>query len=192
MSGVVVAFLILSLGERAGAAAATTSVQDDLDARHRVGLQVGGSSFVQLVYRLRLFRHLYLELGGAGVPEATLNASAGLMVAHRTGTRFFPYLAGGAGFGASGGGPAVSGAMTSKCVDGTAGCPWESTGVTYGYARAGVGMSFGPNHNASLLLDLGAWIGTKWHRRDDGMGTLTDTSGRFVWPMPGLAMFASF
>jgi hypothetical protein len=189
----VLALVLALLSPRTLSAAPPAAVVgDDLDARHRVGLQLGGSSFVQLVYRLRLLGHSYLELGGAGAPEGTMNASAGLMVALRTGTRFFPYAAGGVGFGVAGGGPGPSPDEASSCVDGTKSCPWESSGVSYGYARAGVGMTFGVNHNASVLLDFGAWKGTRWHWHDDGMGTLTDVSEPFVWPMPGLAMFASF
>jgi hypothetical protein len=199
MSGFAVAFALAAIGTPARAAepphAVTTATPpaDDLDARHRVGIQMGGSSFVQVVYRLRMFGHVYLDVGGGGAPEAAMNGSLGIFVARSTGTRFYPYAAGGAGFGVAGGGPsATNKGPTGKCVDGTDGCPWESDSVAYGYARAGVGMTVGVAHRVSLLLDLGVWAGRRYHYSDDGMGTATQSSERFVWPIPGLAGFVSF
>jgi hypothetical protein len=166
--------------------AAKASADAHLDARHRVGWQLGGSAIFQVVYRLRLLGHSYLEVGAGGLPEgALLNASAGLVVAFSTGTRWYPYAAGGVG-GAGAAGP------TPVTCDGGAstGCPWSSDGVAFGYVRAGAGAELG--RHASLELDLGAWGGARTHTADDGKGMKTSSSRRFVWPMAGVACIYSF
>jgi hypothetical protein len=165
---------------------------DDLNARHRFGVQLGGSSFAQASYRLRMFGHLYLDVGLGGAPHGIMNGSAGLVVAHATGTRLFPYAASGFGFGFLAG-PGDTGVDPSaKCDYGGPTCPWDDVGVTYWYGRAGVGVMLDQARRFSLLLDLGVWVGTKWRSRGDGQGMRTDTSERFIWPMPGLASFVSF
>lgn len=189
MSGFLVVAALLAV-RPAGAADAVARAQDDLDARHRIGLQLGGSSFVQIVYRLRMFSHVYLDLGAGGAPHALLNASAGIVVARSTGTRFYPYAAGGAGFGLSGG--ATSNADGESCYSATSKCPWESNSLSYWYARGGVAMMLDPRRRVSLALDVGTWVGTKWHASDAGMGNRTSSSAKIIWPMAGLAGFFSF
>jgi hypothetical protein len=196
MSGCAIVLALVSptvAGAAEAPSIAAAPPADDLDARHRIGFQAGGSSFLQFDYRLRTVSHVYLDLGLGGAPHGPLNGSVGVVIAYRTGTRFFPYAAGGAGFGVLWSMSDTSGEPSdTRCVDGTMDCPSSSRGVYYGYARAGMGMTLGATHHLSLLLDFGAWMGTKWRSRDDGMGTLIETSERFIWPMPGLAGFVSF
>jgi hypothetical protein len=157
-----------------------------LQSRHGVGVQLGGSSVFELVYRLRLLGHSYLELGLGGLPEgALIDGSAGLMVAFSRGTRWFPYVAGGFGF------ATMSGPTPATCDSGTStGCPWQSDGVGFGYARAGGGYAVG--RHASIEVDHGAWMGEKGHTSVDGAGVRTSSSRRFVWPMAGAACIWSF
>jgi hypothetical protein len=173
-------------------AAVAAKRADDLDARHHFGFQVGGSSFAQVSYRLRMFGHVYLDVGVGGAPHGVMNGSAGLVVARSTGTRVFPYAGGGVGFGVLAGPGDLSGHPDGECNYGGSGCPWDDRSVTYGYGRAGVGVMLDEARRLSLLLDMGVWVGTKWRSRGDGMGMETNTRQRFVWPMPGLAGFVSF
>lgn len=191
MSGTVAALALLAMMS-ARVADAVVPVADDLDARHRIGVQLGGSAFAQLVYRLRLVGHSYLEVGGAGAPEGVLNASLGLVVAHTTGTRFFPYAAAGVGMGGTQGRTAQRNAAGKECGLDTPGCPWSSHAVGFFYARVGVGTSIDDARRFSLHLDVGTWIGEKTSSSDDGLGARTSSSARITWPMVGLACFYRF
>jgi hypothetical protein len=186
--------LALVAAAPARAADAPAPPPDDLDARHRVGVQLGGSAFVQVVYRLRLLGHSYLEVGGGGAPEGTLNASLGLVVAHSTGTRFFPYAAAGVGMGTTTSAPGMEkNAAGASCgLDATAGCPWSSRAVGFFYARAGVGAVVDASRHLSLHLDVGTWVGEKAVTSDDGRGTRTSATTRITWPMVGVAGYYSF
>lgn len=178
--------------EPVAGAEATATVADNLDARHSLGFQLGGSAFAQMVYRLRLVRHSYLEVGGAGAPEGVLNASLGLMVAHSTGTRFYPYAAAGAGFASAAGRVAQKNAAGDVCGIDTPGCAWTNRGAAFFYVRAGAGVVLDTARHVSLGFDLGSWIGETFHGTHDGSAGTTYSSRRIVWPMAGVSGFYSF
>jgi hypothetical protein len=190
MSGIFVALFLLA-ARPAHATVPAATIADNLDARHSLGFQVGGSAVAQVVYRLRVFSHAYLEIGGAGAPEGALNGSIGLLVAHSTGTRLFPYAGAGLGFAGQTGPDAQTNAAGESCLDAPE-CPWSGRGLAFFYVRAGVGLVLETTKHISLGLDIGTWIGEAWHRTDDGNGGKTFSSRRIVWPMAGLAGFYSF
>lgn len=190
MAGMFVALFLLA-EKPAHATEAAATVADNLDARHSLGFQVGGSAVVQGVYRLRVFSHAYLEIGGGGAPEGALNGSVGLRVAHSTGTRLFPYASAGLGFAGMTGPDAQKNAAGETCL-GTPGCPWSTRSVDFFYVRAGAGLVLDTTKHISLDLDIGTWIGDASRTTDDGKGDKTSSSRKIVWPMAGLAGFYSF
>jgi hypothetical protein len=191
MSGLSIALVLLAATPARGAEE-TATVADNLDARHHIGFQLGGSAFAQIVYRLRVVGHAYLEIGGAAVPEGTLNTSVGFVVAHATGTRFFPYAGAGVGFGGMSGRDANKNAAGQECGIDTPGCSWSSRTMGFFHIRAGAGVVLDTARHISLGLDIGSWIGATSHVTDDGNGGRTSSSRRIVWPMAGLAFLYSF
>jgi hypothetical protein len=158
---------------------------DGHERRHRVGLQAGGSSVFQVVYRYRIVGPIHLDVGGLSVPHSPVNFSLGLIVARPTATRFFPY--GGFGVGHAG----IE--RTSGCYPDETGCPTRGDYLFYLYARAGVGMAFDSARRHTLGLDVGGWYGTHRSRYNDGAGTQTLPSSKAIlWPMAGLSYLFAF
>jgi hypothetical protein len=192
LSGFLFALALATAG-RTRAADVTAAAADDLDARHRVGIQLGGSAFGQVVYRVRLLGHSYLELGGGGLPHGVLNGSAGLVVARSTGTRVYPYAAAGIGFGLLAGYAAQKDAAGHDCPSVAASeCAWDSRSVLFGYSRVGIAVGVDASRKMSLSFDVGAWYGDRTHSHDDGLGKQTSSSTKILWPMAGVGLLFSF
>lgn len=142
--------------------------------RAALGVQLGGSGFVQLVFRYAFVpRYLHLEVGAlAWGPEAFLNGSAGLSLELPTPRGFAPYVAVGAGA------AYVFGSTDDEPCDGLE-CPQSSTSeaLVFGSGRVGLAKYFGRHR---VGVDVGAWLG----RVDEDKAT-GDTG--FLWPMAGLS-----
>ena len=147
--------------------------------RSAFGFQLGGTSFFQLIYRLRLSGPLLLDLGGFGfvLPPggAGANVSAGLVVDVPLGRRWSIYTgAGGA-------------AAFLFAGDG------EGTGTSseaHLYGRLGFAVRLGPEHRDQLGIDGGVWYGVKRsddeRRPEDNVTTETHERSRLLWPMAGV------
>jgi hypothetical protein len=130
--------------------------------RHFVGLQVGGTSPMTLVYRYRLFQPLFLEVGGFGAPEALAMFSAGVVVAFHQSDRLMVY----------------SGVGASACLIG-------DRSLAFLHGRVGLGVKLGASRRQMLSAEVGAWSG--WHRKYEHDTGALITDERFTIPMAGLS-----
>jgi hypothetical protein len=148
-----------------------------LTARHRFGVQVGGSGIFQVVYRLRALGPVHLDVGAFGAPHG-IGGSGGLVADLIRRERWTLYVGGGIGAGAIIGSVPVDGCDASRTDCERMSSAFEAA---YGHARAGVAIHFGARRRHSLGLDLGVWHGV--HRdREDGEVTERDA---FTIPMAG-------
>ncbi len=139
-----------------------------------LGFQIGGTAYLQLIYRLRMFGPLLLDIGGAGfvLPPggAGGNVSGGLVVDVPLVRRWSIYTGAGGG------------AAFVWAGDG------EGTGTTsqaYYYGRIGFAVRLGPEHLDQIGIDGGAWFG-KLYDQDDRVEGTSKSERRFLWPMAGL------
>jgi hypothetical protein len=157
-----------------------TSGERPLSARRSaLGFQLGGTSFLQLIYRLRLSGPLLLDFGGFGfvLPPggAGANVSAGLVVDVPVRRRWSMYTgAGGAAaflFGADGEG---AGTLAEAHI----------------YGRLGFAVRLGAEHLDQVGIDGGVWYGAKSRdeRRttEENITIETHDSSRLFWPMAGV------
>ena len=158
----------------------------EVNLRHQVGFQAGGSGFAQVVYRYRFLGPLHLDVGMLGAPpDAVLgNVSLGLVATFENRTRFVPYAA--SGFGA-----AFVGHRPKGCDPSTSDCPDLGDGLAYGYGRAGVGLIVDAARRHLISLDVGVWYGRHDSTTEEGTSTVT-TRTRFLWPMAGLSYLYTF
>jgi len=156
--------------------------------RHRVGVQVGGTGFLQMVYRYRLAGPVHLDAGLFGAPHGS-NMSAGLVAMFPAGSRWFPYV--GLGGGVAGAfGPKLDDSCDAAMTD----CPLgkSSSMLTFVHARAGIGLAVDDARRNMRALDVGGWWRTIAARDTDAAGVETKTSRRILWPMAGLAYLHTF
>jgi hypothetical protein len=156
------------------------------EGRHQFGLQIGGSGFFQLAYRLRVVGPAHLELGAAGLPHSPFHVTASLLAAIPVSDRWRPYL----GFGVGHAG-ILGRSYPSGCMRDAPGClPTDTFDyVNYFSARAGVGYAFGAGRRHSLGIDVGGWYGERGESRTDPDDRTTKSSRRVIWPMAGLSWF---
>jgi len=169
-------------------AAAETVVAPPPPPRHQLGVQVGGTGFLQVAYRFRLAGPVHLDTGLFGAPHGT-NMSLGVLVMPPAGRRWLPYVGLGGG---------VAGAFGPKVADGCdpamTDCPLgsASTTLTFLHARAGIAFAFDDALKNMFALDVGGWWGAITDRDTDAAGVKTQTSRRILWPMAGLAYLHAF
>lgn len=135
--------------------------------RHFVGIEVGSTSPMALIYRYRLFRPLFLEVGGFGAPEALAIVTGGIVVAFHESDRLMVY----SGLGASG-------------------CLLGDTVLAFLYGRLGLAVKLGAARRQILSADVGVWSGL--HRKYDPDTGARITNERFTIPMAGLAYGVGF
>jgi hypothetical protein len=138
-----------------------------LSYRHFVGMEVGSTSPLALVYRYRLFAPLFVEVGGFGAPEALALFTGGILVAFHQSDRLMVYSGVGAG----------------ACVIG-------DTALDYLYGRVGLGVKLGSSRRQMLSADVGVWWGL--HRKYDHDTGARTTDERFTIPMAGVSYGVGF
>jgi hypothetical protein len=157
-----------------------------LAARHRLGLQVGGSAVAQVAYRYRMTSSLHLDVGLGGLPHGILNGSLGVIAGVPFDNRWFVYV----GVGAGHAGVYWSEALYDpECPERTSGCPEGSNQLSFFYGRAGVAMALGEARRHLLGLEVGGWYGSHRKRERDDAGATMSSSRPIVWPMAGLSYF---
>jgi hypothetical protein len=170
------------------AAAQPAPEQQPWERRHRLGVQVGGTGFLQMVYRYRVAGPVHLDTGLFGAPHGS-NMSAGLVAMFPAGTRWLPYVGLGGGL-AGEGGPKQDDSCDPAMTD----CPLGkgSTVLRFVYARAGIGLAVDDARRNMLALDVGVWWGTIVGHDTTAAGVETKTSRRILWPMAGFAYLHTF
>ena len=138
-----------------------------------LGFQIGGTAYLQLLYRLRIVGPLLLDLGGLGFAlpgGAGGNVSGGLVVDVPLARRWSIYTGagGGAAFIFAGDGEGAG-----------------TTGQAYYYGRLGFAVRLGVEHLDQLGIDGGAWYG-KLYERDHSVEGTSSSEQRFLWPMAGV------
>jgi len=156
--------------------------------RHQIGVQVGGTGFLQAVYRYRVAGPVHLDAGLFGAPHG-MNMSLGVLAMAPGPGRWFPYFGLGGGV-AAGFGPKVANGCDAAVTDCQLG--EGSTTLTFVHARAGIGFAFDDHRRNMLALDAGGWWGTVDDRDTDAAGVKAQTSRRILWPMAGLAYLHAF
>jgi hypothetical protein len=174
--GLAAALVILGL-------ASPLAAQDipPLQQPHYLGIQVGGSSYVQIAGRIRVTGPLVLEVGAFGffVAGGGGNGSFGVSFDYP-----FPYVAPfvstglGFGVGCGEGSTSQTDPETGEVVEGVG---LKCAGTAYEYARAGININFDRERTWMLSLDGGVWHG------------VLDSDGRasrlFSWPMVGVGLY---
>jgi hypothetical protein len=130
-------------------------------------MEVGGASPLALVYRYRLFRPLFLEVGGFGAPEALALFTGGIVVAVHQSDRLM----------------VTSGVGASACLVG-------DTTLTFLYGRVGLGVKLGGSRQQMISASIGVWSGV--HRKYDHDTHALRTDEHFTIPMAGLSYGLSF
>lgn len=160
-----------------------------------LGVQMGGTGFLQAMVRMRVIGPLYFELGGFLLPigpQLMVNGSTGLVLEVPIAGDLSTYAGAGGGLGffmgeGVSGCPAVEpgpGELSTEPAD----CTAVGMAVLYfGHARLGVGYR---------IIERHLWIGV-----DGGLwyGQYVELSGdepaerdRVLWPMGGFALFHQF
>lgn len=154
-------------------AAMAARAAKSLERRHYLGVQLGGSSALQLAYRLRMVDRLHLDVGTWASP-GVFNGSAGPLFDFPMSTRTSPYVSAGGGFLGAGGErePCDS---DPQCV--------ESSVKVFVYFRAGVSVRLGSERRDVLGFDAGLWRGTSTDSGPNGV-VREET---FLWPMAGFS-----
>ncbi len=162
---------------------APTEVDPD-SLRHRIGVQIGGSSYFQIAYRYRLLGGLYVDTGffalNAGA-DGSIGGVFDLEVVHP----WSLYVGAGVGF------TAAFGATTPKGCDAqTTDCPvvHGSFVAAYSYARVGTAFRFGRSSRHIVGVDVGVWRGQSVEEIEH------EVTGRnsFQFPMAGVSYHWAF
>src|SRR5262249_55418554 len=91
-------FVLLAVGSGArGQELVASPSPSGFDRRHRVGVQIGGTGALQVVYRYRAAGPLHLEAGALAADHGG-NLSAGFLLGAPVANRWFPYLGFGGGW----------------------------------------------------------------------------------------------
>jgi len=145
-----------------------------------IGVQAGGSGFVQFVGRVRALGPFHIEAGAFGGSHI-MHASMGITLGTRFDERWFPYAGAGVGMGGSFSSP-------SNCPAEQVGCQEDSRGqiLTYGYARAGLGVAYGSGRRHLIAVDLALWRG-RHEKTATTSGVTTRQSRPITWVVPGLS-----
>ena len=141
-----------------------------------VGFQIGGTSYLQLLYRQRLVGPLLLDAGAMGFAlpgGAGGNVSAGLVVDVPLRRRWSIYTGagGGAAFIFAGDGEGAG-----------------AIGQAYVYGRLGFAVRLGVEHLDQIGIDGGVWYGKQYSQTDktqDGSTSSSSSEKRLLWPMAG-------
>jgi hypothetical protein len=157
--------------------------ESGLAARHRLGIQVGGSAIAQVAYRYRMIGPLHVDVGLGGLPHGILNGSLGIVVGAPIDNRWFMYVGAGVGHAGVYWGDEL---YDSECM---AGCAKGSNELSFLYGRAGVAVAFGETRRHLLGLDVGGWYGSHRKREEDAAGMEMSSSRPIAWPMAGLSYF---
>jgi hypothetical protein len=152
--------------------------------RHRIGLQIGGSSYFQIAYRYRLFGGLYVDTGFFalnGGADGSIGGVFDLVIVHP----WSLYAGAGVGF------TDAFGATTPKGCDAqTTDCPvvHGSFIATYSYARVGTAFRFGQSSRHIVGADVGVWRGQSIEEIEH------EVTGRdsFLFPMAGVSYHWAF
>jgi hypothetical protein len=145
-----------------------------------LGGQLGGSSYVQAIVRLRLVGPLLVDVGAGGfvLPPGGAGgcASVGGVIDVPVYRRWSLYGGGGVGAGSVFGGDGGGAGTTS---------------TAYQYARVGVALRLGIDQLVQMGIDGGFWRG-RIYQQDDRYDEATDahqhteSTRQFLWPMAGL------
>jgi hypothetical protein len=157
---------------------------DGDEPRHRMGLQIGGSSYFQIAYRYRVVGGLYLDTG-LFVLNGGADGSIGAVVDVPIVRPVSVYAGAGAGF------AMAFGATTSKsCDSSTTNCPVVpgSYGGGYTYARLGTAVRFGRTARHVVGLEVAIWRGQSEEEID---GQVTEEK-RYLMLVPGLSYHWAF
>jgi hypothetical protein len=157
---------------------------DGYELRHRMGIQIGGSSYFQIAYRYRVLGGLYLDTGLFAL-NAGANGSIGAVVDVPIVRPVSVYVGAGAGF------ALAFGATTPKgCDSSTTDCPVVSgsSGGGYTYARVGTAVRFGRTARHVVGLDVAIWRGQSEEEID---GQVTERN-KYLMLVPGLSYHWAF
>jgi hypothetical protein len=157
----------------------------DVDSlRHRIGVQIGGSSYFQVAYRYRLFGGVFLDTG-LFILNAGGDGSVGAVADVPIVKPFSVYAGAGVGF------AIAVGATTPKgCDSKTTDCPLVngSYGGTYVYVRLGTAVRFGRGSRHIVGVDGGLWRG--W--REEEIDRQVTSRSEYVSPMVGVSYHYAF
>jgi hypothetical protein len=163
--------------------------QPDGEPRAWLGVQLGGSGYVQLVLNYRVAGPLSLEGGGFLFgPPPMLNGSLGFVLDAPLSPAFRPYVGSGGGFGFL---IAEGRNVPDDCDPDLEDCPGFAgdTASTFLYARLGLAVLLGRELRDAIRLEGGAWYGIL----HDDIGDDSLTSSRtFLWPMAGFSYLRAF
>lgn len=176
------AILVVALALGPVAARAGPAVDGAPPPRHQLGVLIGGSALLQVVYRLRALGPLHLEVGALGVTHG-FNGSLSLLVEPLRGERWSGFAAAGVGFlSAFGTSPPTS------CPPGELTCPEarETTLTGLVSVRFGAAYRFARRHR--VALDVGMWRAVRRERRE---GVTTDREVQ-AYLIGGLAWLYAF
>jgi hypothetical protein len=151
-------------------------------SRHQVGVQLGGSGPLQLIYRVRAVGPLSVEAGLFGAPPWAM-ASAGLVAETPQLGRWSLYAGAGAG--------AIVVAAEHRCGPADPQTCTDSGSWRYLHARAGVAVVIHEPTGAGahrIAADIGYWRGTA---RDHAAGRMS-VDRPFAIPMVGLSYLIGF
>jgi hypothetical protein len=137
-------------GESEDRALASKRAAEASNRRHYLGIQLGGSGALQVVYRVRTVERLHLEVG-AFASAGAINGSAGVFYDFPISTRTALYVSGGGAF--------IGAAGEHEPCDQRPGCVDSSVSL-FVYARAGDSFRPGDQRRDVLGFDVGLWRGT--------------------------------
>lgn len=143
--------------------------------RHRVGVQAGGTAFLQAVYRRRLVSGFELDLGFFGAP-GFVNGSLGLVATAPMHDWLRGYLGGGGGF------VAAFGATADPSCRGDRACPYVDGSLWRGFGYLRTGLALAVSETNEVGLGVAVWYGST--RENDGAGVETRD---LVLVVPGLS-----
>ena len=149
-------------------------------AATHLGLQFGGSAYVQVALRQRLVGPLIFEAGalpGLGFPAA--NASVGLSL-ELLQKIVSPFVSVGAGGGVGCGEEASPDPKDTKAPPKQPG--FGCSGAAFQYSRLGLMFDLTSDRLFRITLDGGAWYGI--------MGAKGSRNRSFLWPMVGVGFYA--
>jgi hypothetical protein len=156
----------------------------DVDSlRHRIGVQIGGTSYFQMAYRYRVLGGVYVDTGFFAL-NAGMDGSAGLLVDVPIAHAWSIYAGAGGGFAAAFGATEREGCdpKTTDCI-----APGSSF-ASYVYGRVGASLRFGREWRNIVGVDVGVWRGN----REDEVDHQVTGRSKIFFPMAGLSYHWAF
>jgi hypothetical protein len=149
--------------------------------RHRIGIEVGGSAYAQVAYRLRLSERTLIQTGGLLGPSNVVpgNVTLGGIVEIYDNAAMTTYIGAGATYAFVAGKSFRGGDRYDL---------WQER--IFGYGRVGLALKVGDGEGL-LALELGSWAGVRQDRHDywDARPTKLAFRHSFLRPMLGLSYF---